>query len=126
MSNLKWYEYTQNNSGGSFDSDDKVCHRVFIQAESDFESLVKAEDIGIYLDGCDDGLDCPCCGDRWYEATETIFPLEYGYGKTFHDIISYAKYLADEYGGWMPIDGRLYYHNGDVVDIKDHNYKDLW
>lgn len=28
-----------------------------------------AEGIGIYFNGCDDGRDCDCCGDRWYAAS---------------------------------------------------------
>ena len=27
---LKWYEFTQNNSGGSFE-DENVCHRMLIE-----------------------------------------------------------------------------------------------
>jgi len=62
---LSFYEFNQNNSGGSFTVNDKVCHRVIIQAHSPSEARQKALDIGIYFDGCALGLDCSCCGDRW-------------------------------------------------------------
>lgn len=62
----KFYEISQNNSGGSFTVDNKLCHRLFIEAESSDEASSIAEDLGCYWDGCDTGSDCPCCGDRWY------------------------------------------------------------
>lgn len=62
----QFYEISQNNSGGSFVTDDKLCHRLFIEAESSDEATSIAEDLGCYWDGCDTGSDCPCCGDRWY------------------------------------------------------------
>lgn len=62
----KFYQFDQNNSGGSHIVDDKVCHRLFIEAESIDEAISKAEDLGCYWNGCETGDDCPCCGDRWY------------------------------------------------------------
>ena len=97
MSELNWYEYDQNNSGGRFESDDKICHRVYIQAKSDFDSLVIAEDLGIYLDGCSDGLDCPCCGDRWGEADKLTFPKKFNGSTTFKSVEEYATFLAKKY-----------------------------
>ena len=61
-----FYEVDQNNSGGCFDVDDKVCHRLFIEADSLDEATLKAEELGCYWDGVSNGIDCPCCGDRWY------------------------------------------------------------
>ena len=66
----KFFEVTQNNSGGSFDVDDKVCHRLFIEADSDQEADRIAEDLGVYWNGVEEGHDCPCCGDRWYNSHE--------------------------------------------------------
>lgn len=60
-----FFEFDQNNSGGVFRVDDRVCHRLFIEADSRAEAIEKAEDLGCYWDGVDNGLDCPCCGDRW-------------------------------------------------------------
>lgn len=62
---LQLYEFNQNNSGGSFTVDKKLCHRVVIEAYSYDEAREKAEDLGIYFDGVSLGLDCSCCGDRW-------------------------------------------------------------
>lgn len=65
MSDLKWYQFDQNNSGGSFIVNKKVCHRLFIEAESFNVAVAKAEDLGCYWDGVSLGKDCSCCGDRW-------------------------------------------------------------
>lgn len=62
---MNWYCFDQNNSGGSFVVDDKVCHRLFIEANSTEEAISKAEDLGCYWNGVASGMDCPCCGDRW-------------------------------------------------------------
>ena len=65
-----FYEVDQNNSYGYFDVDDKVCHRLFIEADSHEEAKLKAEELGCYWDGVVEGIDCPCCGDRWYGVDE--------------------------------------------------------
>lgn len=69
----KFYEVSQNNSGGSFVVNDKVCHRLFIEASSEEESLSIAEDLGCYWNGVSEGMDCECCGDRWYGSDEIDF-----------------------------------------------------
>ena len=63
-----FYHYSQNNSGGSFDFDKEngITHHVVIEADSNSESNKKAQEIGLYFDGCAEGMDCECCGDRWY------------------------------------------------------------
>lgn len=70
--NLKWYEFSQNNSGGYFNVDDKVCHRLFIEAYDYDEAKAKAEKLGCYWYGVSKGLDCPCCGDRWSDWKNEI------------------------------------------------------
>lgn len=56
----KFYEFKQKKSGGSFDVDDNVCHRVIIEAidanhaQSIFEPMIENQ-----------SGSCPCCGDRW-------------------------------------------------------------
>jgi len=68
---LKWfYLFAQNNSGGSFQEDDNVAGYVIIEAESANDANDKAEDVGIYFNGCADGFDCGCCGDRWYTTSD--------------------------------------------------------
>lgn len=67
---LKWYQFRQNNSGGRFTQNDSVGTYVLIQARSGEEANDLAEDkAGIYFNGCDDGQDCSCCGDRWYRTS---------------------------------------------------------
>lgn len=63
-----FYCFNQNNSGGSFQIDDRVSEYVIIEADSASEANDRAENVGIYFNGCDDERDCPCCGDRWYPA----------------------------------------------------------
>ena len=62
---MSWYKFSQNNSGGSFITNDKVCHMLYVEAETFREAVVKAESLGCYWNGVADGIDCPCCGDRW-------------------------------------------------------------
>ena len=126
MKDLKWFEFNQNNSYGSFDVDDKVCHRLFIEAESFDDAVEKAEELGCYWDGVDKGVDCPCCGDRWSKWDDEPIDLERykteGYESLSHGILhfngveEYAQFLADKFG-WTVPDGRIYYSDGNVREI---------
>lgn len=111
----KWYEFTQNNTGGSFDVDDEICHRLFIEADSESEAEEKAFDMGVYYDGCFNGSDCSCCGDRWYSPDEVEFPIDWGNEK-IKTPEQYAQKLADQYG-WTKPDARIFYKAGRVVEI---------
>lgn len=64
-----YFEFTQNNTGGSFDIDDErgIGPRVWIAADDAGHANYRAQRIGLYWDGVSAGMDCPCCGDRWYE-----------------------------------------------------------
>ena len=64
-----FYHFNQNKSGGSFsfDEDYGITHHVIIEAGNLEDAITKAEQIGIYFDGCYKGYDCDCCGDRWHE-----------------------------------------------------------
>lgn len=74
-----FYEFRQNNSGGSFDRNNLVDSSVIIEAESIEEAINISKDIGIYFDGVSKGVDCNCCGDRWHEPwEETEVPSHYG------------------------------------------------
>lgn len=73
-----FYTFLQNNSGGFFKDPAEV---VIIEADSADEANKIAEEHGIYFDGCDAEIDCPCCGDRWYRVDEydaEEFPSHYG------------------------------------------------
>lgn len=65
-----WYEYRQNNSGGSFVHQPKagIGCIVIIEEVSADAANERAKDIGLYFDGCETGDDCECCGDRWYRV----------------------------------------------------------
>lgn len=85
---MKKFIITQNNSGGGwvlpewtgpselggvcayYDYQEKPVD-VWVMAESEKEANRLAEQYaGIYFDGIRKGLDCECCGDRWYGAEE--------------------------------------------------------
>lgn len=63
----KYYVFNQNNSGGGFDIDATrgIGEKVVIEAINYLDANDRAQRIGIYFDGCADGRDCSCCGDRW-------------------------------------------------------------
>lgn len=67
---MPFFNYHQNNSGGSFTVDHSVTHDVIIEAKDAEHADRKAASIGIYFDGCRAGQDCECCGDRWYGASD--------------------------------------------------------
>lgn len=66
----KFYYFSQNNSGGSFHMDDLagIGECVIIEATSAKHANSRAEEIGLYFNGCESGQDCSCCGDRWDAA----------------------------------------------------------
>lgn len=85
---MKKFIYTQNNSGGSYDYPEwsgpedlgGVCAYydwqtekvdVWVMAESTFEANELVQKYaGVYFGGVNEGLDCKCCGDRWYRGYE--------------------------------------------------------
>ena len=69
----RWFHFSQNNSGGKFEYDPKrgITHHMVIEAPNYQEANMRAQNIGLYFDGCDSGMDCECCGDRWYRLHET-------------------------------------------------------
>lgn len=76
----KFFEFSQNNSGGLFDIDDErgIGPKVWIEAVDTEHANSRAVGLGIYFDGVEDGSDCECCGDRWHPA--------YGDGSATPDI----------------------------------------
>lgn len=60
-----FFHFRQNNSYGIWKG---PAINVIIEAEDDEEANDLAEMHGLYFNGVDDGQDCPCCGDRWYEV----------------------------------------------------------
>lgn len=125
---MSFYEFSQNNSGGQWDVDDKLCHRVIIEADTYGEAERMAKDLGVYFDGCDKGLDCNCCGDRWYSGN--IIDLnrinDKGYEVSVFDRIGnpeklwqtkYGKYEIAENPKWN--DGFAFRHFEGKIKFKD-------
>jgi len=57
---LKWFNFSQNNSGGEFIRNDVVCEEVFFQASHAEEAIQRAQEVfAPYSDYCE------CCGERW-------------------------------------------------------------
>ena len=77
---MRFFTYRQNNSGGDFVVDDNVNVYTIIEANDSTEADMIAESVGIYFNGCEDGLDCDCCGDRWGRAWDEgdAVPSHYG------------------------------------------------
>lgn len=119
----KFFQFDQNNTGGSFITDDKVCHRLFIEADSVEEAIEKAENLGCYWDGVSDGIDCPCCGDRWHHPFQwgddgNSYPMEYDRAGeiVFNSVEEHAQYLANDFG-WTSPDSRIFYADGTVREV---------
>jgi hypothetical protein len=68
--NLRFFNFRQNNSGGSWDFDaaNGIGREVWIEASSADEANGRAEAIGLRFNGVALGFDCGCCGDRWNRA----------------------------------------------------------
>ena len=63
---MRFFHYSQNNSGGRFTGE---YHHIIVQAPSaDVANQIAEDSTDIYFYGCAKGIDCDCCGDRWYEA----------------------------------------------------------
>lgn len=74
-----FYTFSQSNPGGRYD--DSMPMYVIIQASSSEQANKRAESVGVYFDGIEQGRDCECCNDRWgrvddYEGKEN--PEIYG------------------------------------------------
>lgn len=65
----RFWHFRQNNSGGNFTQNNWLDVHVVIEAKSAAHANERAKKIGIYFDGVDEGIDCGCCGDRWYPAS---------------------------------------------------------
>lgn len=110
-----FYQFDQNNSYGIFDVDDKVCPIIIIEADTESEAIEKGLDLGIYFDGCNKGIDCPCCGDRWVTPNILEFPLKYR-DEVFKDVVTYAQYCVDTLW-WLSTPARIYYKDSTVTEF---------
>jgi hypothetical protein len=72
---MKLFKYHQNNSFGEWQ--DNMPRVLEVWAETPQGADIKAESMGVYFDGCEKGIDCPCCGDRWYREYDEYNPDGY-------------------------------------------------
>jgi len=105
-----YWEFNQNNSGGRFVVNDKLCHRVIVEAHSFEQAVEKAEELGCYWQGVSQGIDCPCCGDRWSKWENKVK------AETLEEVIKHYQDLANRYG-WTVPDCRIFLLNGEVIEI---------
>ena len=82
-----FFLYSQNNSGGSFIVNENIGHEVIIEANDYNHANKRAEEIGIYFNGINDGMDCSCCCNRWDEewSNEDATNEPEIYGKSIKD-----------------------------------------
>lgn len=66
--NTKFWHFDQNNSGGVIRG---PAYHVLVEATDYNHANYRADvELGLYFDGCESGMDCECCGDRWYRLVE--------------------------------------------------------
>jgi len=63
---MSYFKFRQNNSFGHYSG----TPLVFIKADNAKAANTIAQDNGIYFNGVADGIDCDCCGDRWYPVSD--------------------------------------------------------
>jgi hypothetical protein len=111
--NTKFFTFNQNNSGGRFHEDDRVCHYVIIEATNADDANRRAEQVGLYFDGRGD---CSCCGNRWSSAWSdsegTEEPSIYGKPPTDYD---YHRWNLTEAG---KVQCRVYYMDGHKEEYR--------
>jgi len=61
---MAWFTFRQNNSGGFYNGPQYVI----VEAASSVSANTVAEENNVYFNGIDKGIDCRCCGDRWYRV----------------------------------------------------------
>ena len=105
-----FFEFAQNNSGGIFIFNEQVGYSTIVEADSAVEANLRAESVGVYFDGCKEGRDCPCCGDRWSRLHKgrrgTEVPSHYD------KPLPGPSSLLGYWGGWIvvhPKKGKPYY-----------------
>ena len=96
---MSYFKFRQNNSFGHFVG----TPLVFVQANNAARANRIAQDNGIYFNGVADGVDCDCCGDRWYPVNDgdaQAQPSSYGYGggvTVYSDGDNYIDYAGDSW-----------------------------
>lgn len=107
----KFYEFLQNNSGGYFDEDENVCHRVVIEAIDENNARTIFEPM---IENQTDS--CSCCGDRWSPEYADEINMSDVSKQGFASIEEYCQFLANGYG-WTTPDIRIHYLDGTKKEI---------
>lgn len=113
----KFYQYSQNNSGGRFHEDASagITHFVIIEAENIAHANSRAEEIGLYFDGSGD---CECCGSRWSEKYEwDDFDDSDPVPSLYTVDVSSGIYVPDHYIPWTKVEAYIHYLDGRVVPV---------
>jgi hypothetical protein len=113
---MAFWTYIQNNSFGRFDVDEKIANAVIVEAASRELADERAEQLGIYFDGCDAGRDCNCCGDRWSRQQKhegDSVPSLYGDPLHVTDWYGFEDHLVSRSGGV-----RLHFADGRVLKFE--------
>ncbi len=85
----RFYCFDQNNSGGHLAG---PALYVIIEAPDADAANARAEQLGLYFDGCQQGWDCSCCGDRWDRVYGKGDPSPMIYGEPVEEFVSnYSK-----------------------------------
>lgn len=100
-----FYTFVQNNTYGKFIGP----HVVIVEAASANEANAKAESTTnvVYFDGCQEGEDCYCCGDRWSRVDDYE-------GTTLPEL--WGEKVTDRSGYGATYSVRVIALNGIVVD----------
>jgi hypothetical protein len=64
---MTFFRFDQNNAGGFYI---EPARFLFVEADNLEEAERLAVDHGVYFDGVRQGIDCECCGDRWYGVSD--------------------------------------------------------
>jgi hypothetical protein len=91
------YSFDQNNSGGSYSLPAK--HIIVKDARDESHAIEIALKAGMYLDGVADGLDCDCCGDRWYGVASEYDRINEAIADA-----SYSLCTGDRIPQWIIVD----------------------
>ena len=110
-----FFEFRQNNSGGTFVYDEQkgISHSVIVEADSKDDAITRAEQIGLYFDG--EG-DCPCCGDRWSTHIEGYNEPRH-YDELLENINVTSRAMFGARNMWKWIDGYqvfIHFANGVI------------
>tara|TARA_R110000868_G_scaffold397172_1_gene669726 strand:+ start:173 stop:559 length:387 start_codon:yes stop_codon:yes gene_type:complete len=106
---LKWWHFSQNNSGGYFLVNDMVAEDVFIQAPTAEQARARAEVIF-----ADNSAFCDCCGARWYDDAR--------YENDGYDVPSrWGQTLGEVVADRFNTEARLHHFDGLVESYTYHN-----